>query len=154
VLGTGCEIGSRSGRIQQKLHFRTDYSAELDEFLAGAARLVYYWGLTGYEGRGMFHPLAKLIDLHDGYRQVHTLGGKGYLLLQDEGCVFLVENRCPHMDAPLANGDITGGVIRCKAHGIAFDLATGKAQGPLAGSLECLEQLELIYNGDRIGVEI
>ncbi|RYZ82865.1 MAG: Rieske (2Fe-2S) protein [Moraxellaceae bacterium] len=102
----------------------------------------------------MFYPLAKLIDLHDGMRQLHTLAGKSYLLLQDEGRVFLVENRCPHMDAPLANGDVQKGIIRCKAHGIAFDLVTGKALGPLASTLDCLEQLELIYDGDRIGVEL
>ncbi|HEY6530349.1 MAG TPA: Rieske 2Fe-2S domain-containing protein [Cellvibrionaceae bacterium] len=102
----------------------------------------------------MFYPLAKLIDLHDGMRQLHIVAGKSFLLLQDEGRVFLVENRCPHMDAPLANADVQRGVIRCKAHGIAFDLVTGKAQGPLASTLDCLEQLELIYDGDRIGVEL
>lgn len=103
---------------------------------------------------GMFHPLAKLIDLHDGYRHLHTVDGKIYLLLQDEGQVYLIENRCPHMDAPLNNADIHKGSIRCKAHGIAFDLNSGKAQGPLASSLECLESLVLVYDGDRVGVEI
>ena len=102
----------------------------------------------------MFHPLAKLIDMHDGYRQLHTLGGKQYLLLQDEGRFFLVENRCPHMDAPLINADIHRCTIRCKAHGIAFDLNTGKAEGPLASTLDCLEQLPLVYDGDRVGVEL
>lgn len=102
----------------------------------------------------MFVPLAKLIDLHDGFRQTHSLAGKSYLLVQTAGQVFLVENRCPHMDAPLANGAIEQGTIRCKAHGIAFDLVSGKAQGPLAGSLDCLERLELVYDGDRIGVEL
>lgn len=102
----------------------------------------------------MFVPLAKLIDLHDGFRQVHNLAGKSYLLLQDAGQVFLVENRCPHMDAPLANGDLERGTIRCKAHGIAFDLVSGKALGPLADSLDCLYRLELTYDGDRIGVDL
>ncbi len=102
----------------------------------------------------MFVPLAKLVDLYDGFRQTHMLAGKSYLLLQTDGKVFLIENRCPHMDAPLATGDIQGGAIRCKAHGIAFDLTSGKAQGPLAGTLDCVERLELTYDGDKIGVEL
>jgi nitrite reductase/ring-hydroxylating ferredoxin subunit len=105
-------------------------------------------------GMSMFQPLAKLIDLHDGFRQTVAVNGKSYLLLQTQGQLWCIENRCPHMDAPLANAQISDGAIRCRAHGIAFDLATGKAQGPLADTIDCLVQLPLIYDGDRVGVEL
>jgi nitrite reductase/ring-hydroxylating ferredoxin subunit len=127
----------------------------LNEFLAVMSSLGYYYSSDlNWQEQCMFHPLAKLIDLHNGYRQLHAVDGKYYLLIQDEEQLFLIENRCPHMDAPLVNGEVSQGVIRCKAHGIAFDLTTGRAQGPLATSLECIERLTLIYDGDRVGVEI
>lgn len=102
----------------------------------------------------MFHPLAKLIDLHDGFRQSHVLAGKTYLLLQSDGQLYCIENRCPHMDAPLTNAEVSNGSIRCRAHGIAFELDSGKAVGPLSGTLDCLSQLPLIYDGDRVGVDL
>ena len=102
----------------------------------------------------MFIPLAKLTDLYDGFQQAVMVAGKSHLLLQADGQVYLVENRCPHMDAPLLHGAIVGSTLRCKAHGIAFSLISGGAEGPLAGSLDCLVFVDLVYEGDRVGVDI
>lgn len=102
----------------------------------------------------MFIPLAHLADLYDGFQQAVTIKGKSYVLLQAQEQLYLVENRCPHMDAPLFQGVIAGNILRCKAHGIGFSLLTGKAEGPLADSLDCLRFLELVYEGDQVGVEL
>jgi nitrite reductase/ring-hydroxylating ferredoxin subunit len=101
----------------------------------------------------MFTPLARLTDLFDGYKKVVQLAGKPYVLLQAQGELYLVENRCPHLDAPLDTGEIQGAVLRCRAHGIAFDLTTGNAQGPMAGVLPCLQMPALVYEGDLVGVD-
>lgn len=101
-----------------------------------------------------FHPLANLVDLHDGYRGVFRVQGNSLLLLQDAGKTYLIENRCPHMDAPLANGEIKDGNITCRAHGIRFGLADGQAQGPLASMMDCLHFFELIYEGNKVGVNL
>lgn len=102
----------------------------------------------------MFTALAKLSELEDGFQKLVQLRGKPYVLLQAEGQVYLVENRCPHMDAPLFQGQINGELLRCRAHGIAFSLTTGSAQGPLAGSLDCLHFLPVVFDGDAVGVEV
>ncbi len=99
-----------------------------------------------------FHALANLADLHDGYSRAFKLKGRSLLLIQEEGRHFLIENRCPHMDAPLANGKVHNGLITCRAHGISFCLLTGAAQGSLAGVMDRLTQLEVAYDGNKIGV--
>lgn len=101
-----------------------------------------------------FYPLANLVDLHDGYRATFRLMGRSLLLLQDNGTTYLIENKCPHMDAPLANGDVVNGTITCRAHGIQFGLIDGRPRGPLAGTLDGLHRFELIYEGRKVGVDL
>ena len=102
----------------------------------------------------MFIPLANLTDLYDGYQKPVSVAGKSYVLLQAEGQVYLLENRCPHMDAPLSGGQIQGTLLRCRAHGIGFSLLTGRAEGSLSESMDCLKFFPLVYEGDMIGVDL
>ena len=102
-----------------------------------------------------FHPLAHLHQLYDGYKQVFRVAGYELLLIQNEGKTFLIENRCPHMDARLDTGDIAAEqTLRCRVHGIAFDLYSGKAQGPLGDSIDCLRRFTLVYQGNQLGVDL
>ena len=101
-----------------------------------------------------FHALANLSDLYDGYCQAFRLGQRQVLLIQEQGRHYIIDNRCPHMDAPLANGTLAHGTITCRAHGIAFDLETGKAGGPLGDTLACLEKHSVDYDGNKIGLYV
>lgn len=101
-----------------------------------------------------FYPLANLLDLHDGYMKPVKVEGRSMVLIQEQGKTFLIEDRCPHMDAPLYTGSVAAGAITCRVHGIAFDLMSGKAKGPLSGTLDCLKFFELAYDGNKVGVEI
>ncbi|TVZ38999.1 nitrite reductase/ring-hydroxylating ferredoxin subunit [Alteromonadaceae bacterium 2753L.S.0a.02] len=102
-----------------------------------------------------FVPLEKLSRLHDGYQKAVTVGRHNLLLLQVDGNTYLIENRCPHMDVPLSQGvQVPGGLIRCRAHGIEFNLETGKALGPLANQLDSLKKFTLVYDGDQVGIEM
>jgi len=100
-----------------------------------------------------FYALANLVDLHDGYSAAFNLKGRPLLLLQDQGQPFIIENRCPHMDALLSTGKISQGAIVCRAHGIAFDLRSGRARGSLGDTLDCLKSFPVVYEGGKIGVE-
>lgn len=42
-----------------------------------------------------------------------------------EGRVFAVQARCPHKDAPLADGLVGGTTIICPLHSWKFDLSSG-----------------------------
>jgi 3-phenylpropionate/trans-cinnamate dioxygenase ferredoxin component len=67
-------------------------------------------------------PLAAL----DGTPRLVEVTGAEILLCQFDGDVYAVENRCSHLDAPLACGQVKWGWIACPAHGARFDLATGE----------------------------
>lgn len=101
-----------------------------------------------------FIALEQLSELYDGYQRPFKVHGKSLLLCQVEGQTFLIENRCPHMDAPLTDATQGQGcTIRCRAHGIEFNLINGKAIGPLADTLESLSSFPIEYDGNKIGVD-
>lgn len=101
-----------------------------------------------------YHPLEKLIHLHDGYCRPFQVAGMPLLLVQDEGRPFVLINRCPHMDARMDRAQVMGGHIRCPVHGIAFDLNSGVAQGPLGHCLKQLEKVPHVFQGATIGVDL
>ena len=46
-----------------------------------------------------------------------------------DGKVHALEDSCPHAGASIAGGKVEGGTVRCPAHGMRFDLATGGMPG-------------------------
>lgn len=100
-----------------------------------------------------FHKLEKLIHLHDGYRRVFQAGGLSLLLVQEDGRRWLLRNRCPHKDFPLHTGTLAGSRLRCRYHGMEFDLAAGGRclQFPRQ---PCVEMYALVYDGNDVGVEL
>lgn len=98
-------------------------------------------------------PLEKLHFMHDGYRRTLRVAGRELLLLQEEGRVYLLANRCPHMDAPLHKASIAGGILRCPKHAMEFDLCTGKPLGSAAACVGSLEFFSLVYEGNTLGIE-
>ncbi|UTA49600.1 Rieske (2Fe-2S) protein [Simiduia sp. 21SJ11W-1] len=101
-----------------------------------------------------YHPLEQLINLHDGYCRPFQVAGHALLLVQDEGRPYVLVNRCPHMDARMDRAQVMDNHIRCPVHGIAFNLVTGVAQGPLAHCLKQLEKLPHAFEGTTIGVDL
>ena len=99
-----------------------------------------------------FYPLEKLHQLHEGYCRPFSIAGRELLLFQNDGQTYLINNRCPHMDAPLNRATFTKGSLRCPVHGIEFELASGKAQGALASCLSPLSKLQIAYEGNMLGV--
>lgn len=43
--------------------------------------------------------------------------------------IHALEDSCPHAGASIAGGKVEGGTVRCPAHGMRFDLATGGMPG-------------------------
>jgi nitrite reductase/ring-hydroxylating ferredoxin subunit len=60
------------------------------------------------------------------------------LLLVHADCgVCLIDDRCPHMSAPLSLGTLDGCVVACPLHSGRFDLAGGgTVQFPTTGGLD------------------
>ncbi|KAL6057543.1 Apoptosis-inducing factor 3 [Balamuthia mandrillaris] len=69
--------------------------------------------------------VAKVTDLENGQmKEVDFAGGK-VLLINEEGVFKAVGNRCTHYGAPLKNGSLSKGRIRCPWHGACFNTTTG-----------------------------
>src|SRR5690349_9448867 len=47
------------------------------------------------------------------------------LLVHEDGHVFALDNRCPHMGFPLERGSVEDGILTCHWHHARFELASG-----------------------------
>ncbi len=64
-------------------------------------------------------------------------GDLDVLLARTAVGIFAVDDRCPHMAAPLSVGTLEGCVVACPLHSGRFDLASGEpAQMPTTGGLD------------------
>jgi len=69
--------------------------------------------------------VCSLDELEREGMRVTTAGGHAVLLVMDEGRVFALDNRCPHMGFPLRRGTVSDGILTCHWHHAKFDLASG-----------------------------
>lgn len=69
--------------------------------------------------------VARLADFEAVDRRVVSAGGRPVLLLRDEGALYAVDNRCPHMGFPLDRGSARDCILTCHWHHARFDLASG-----------------------------
>jgi nitrite reductase/ring-hydroxylating ferredoxin subunit len=91
-----------------------------------------------------------LADLRDN-RLVADLNGTSVLVVRAGRALAAVENECPHLGQQLSDGQVSGRVIRCAAHGYRWDLATGQAvQGLRVQRRRPLREVPVRLVGDRI----
>ncbi len=69
-------------------------------------------------------------------RKVIQIGRAPVLVLFHEGSFYALDNRCPHMGFPLAQGDVHDGLLDCHWHHARFDLSCGATLDPWADDVE------------------
>jgi nitrite reductase/ring-hydroxylating ferredoxin subunit len=72
-----------------------------------------------------FVHVGNLEDLRAKGRIVIRGRHRPILLVHDNGRVFALDNRCPHMGFPLDRGSIEDGILTCHWHHARFELASG-----------------------------
>ena len=83
-----------------------------------------------------FRATIPAADLAPGTMRRITLDDLDVLLAHTDRGVVAVDDRCPHMSAPLSIGELDGCVVACPLHSGRFDLASGDpVQMPTTGGL-------------------
>lgn len=73
--------------------------------------------------------LANVSDIpKNGAIIVRGPDGTEIALFNNHGIIYALNNSCPHMGGPLAEGDIEHGCVTCPWHGWQFELSTGTRQ--------------------------
>jgi nitrite reductase/ring-hydroxylating ferredoxin subunit len=72
-----------------------------------------------------FRKVAQLSEIPEGRGHCVRVGELEVGLFRVEGRIYAMENRCPHADAPLHEGELCGAIVVCPGHGWEFDVRTG-----------------------------
>jgi 3-phenylpropionate/trans-cinnamate dioxygenase ferredoxin subunit len=88
-------------------------------------------------GDAIFRPVLSVRDLPPGAMRRVTFGDLDVLLAHTTAGIVAVDDRCPHMSAPLSIGGLDGCIVACPLHEGRFDLSTGETvQMPTTGGLD------------------
>jgi nitrite reductase/ring-hydroxylating ferredoxin subunit len=87
--------------------------------------------------RAPFVATIDTADLPPGSMRRVTRGDVDILLASTPDGIVAVDDRCPHMSAPLSVGSLEGCVVKCPLHEGRFDLCSGETvQMPTTGGLD------------------
>ncbi|HYN69901.1 MAG TPA: Rieske 2Fe-2S domain-containing protein [Candidatus Eisenbacteria bacterium] len=88
-------------------------------------------------GSATFEDALALDELPAGAMRRVTFGDLDVLLVHTPEGIVAVDDRCPHMAAPLSLGELDGCVVQCPLHEGRFDLCSGDVvQMPTTGGLD------------------
>jgi 3-phenylpropionate/trans-cinnamate dioxygenase ferredoxin subunit len=68
-------------------------------------------------------------ELLPGEKAIVEVNGNKVLLVNCEGTIYALDNRCPHLGGSLGDGILENEKIVCPRHGSKFDVRTGQNVG-------------------------
>jgi len=95
-------------------------------------------GLTAIgAGSAQFELTLSAAELAPGDMRRVSFGDLDILLAHTSNGIVAIDDRCPHMAAPLSLGELDGCLVACPLHSGQFDLATGlPTRMPTTGGLD------------------
>ena len=95
-------------------------------------------GLTAIgAGSAPFEPAMPASELAAGEMRRVTFDDLDILIAHTSDGIVAIDDRCPHMAAPLSLGELDGCLVACPLHSGQFDLATGNpTRMPTTGGLD------------------
>jgi 3-phenylpropionate/trans-cinnamate dioxygenase ferredoxin subunit len=73
--------------------------------------------------------VAAVAQVPTGGRWLAFVDGRGIALFNVDGTVYALDDSCPHNGSSLVSGKLEGTVVTCRAHGLRFDVTTGRMRG-------------------------
>ncbi len=99
------------------------------------------------ERANRFFIVGRAEDLPEGAGAIIELDtGAELALFNVAGCLYAIENFCPHRGASLADGELCDHTVACALHGWQFDLRTGACLTEAESDIETYEVV--VENGD------
>jgi len=83
-----------------------------------------------------FVEAASLEELEREGRKLVSKNGTAIALFAHDGEIRAVDNRCPHMGFPLAEGSVDDGILTCHWHHARFELSCGDTFDPWADDVQ------------------
>ncbi len=81
-----------------------------------------------------FIEVMNLDALPAGKGTTVTVDGRDVAIFNVDGHIYAIDDSCAHAGASLGWGRFEGNVVTCRAHGMKFDVTTGKVVGnPVVG---------------------
>lgn len=80
-------------------------------------------------GDASWHRVADADELADGMLKRVAVAGHVLVLMRVGDRYGALDNRCPHMGGPLAEGSLENGVLVCPWHGREYDPLSGQCDG-------------------------
>ena len=96
-------------------------------------------------------PVGAVDELAPGQRKLAFVDGRGIVLFNVDGTVYAIDDSCPHNGASFFGGRLDGCMLSCPAHGLRFDLRTGRMPG--AGGL-CVTTLPVAHVDGTLVVSV
>ncbi len=95
-------------------------------------------GLTAIgAGSAPFEAALPIAELPDGEMRRVTFGDLDVLIANCSIGIVAIDDRCPHMAAPLSIGELDGCLVACPLHSGQFDLSNGlPTRMPTTGGLD------------------
>ena len=69
--------------------------------------------------------VCTLAELEKEGMKVTSADGRVILVVLEQGQLYALDNRCPHMGFPLRRGTVKDGILTCHWHHAKFDLSGG-----------------------------
>lgn len=101
-----------------------------------------------------FYRLLSQAELFDGYKQAFNVNGIAVLLIQTEGKIYAIQNKCGHFGIALDTGYVTGTRIRCAQHGAEFDLCSGKVTNHVVAQCDPVRTFVVVSRDGHVGIEL
>jgi 3-phenylpropionate/trans-cinnamate dioxygenase ferredoxin subunit len=84
-----------------------------------------------------FEPAVPVAELPEGEMRRVTFGDLDLVLANCSIGIVAIDDRCPHMAAPLSLGELDGCLLACPLHSGQFDLSSGlPTRMPTTGGLD------------------
>ena len=88
--------------------------------------------MTTISEQGTLVRAGSLEEIEREGMKVISAVGRTILVVHDEGRLYALDNRCPHMGFSLSRGAVRDGILTCHWHHAKFDLSGGCTLDPFA----------------------